>query len=101
MSTHAERIAELGMEDLRWAYRVKRVHDDATDAIAQMEWDAVIANHDRAVKAEALREAADDWGDIIWQDVWADDGVEDDVSAVQSTVKWLYARADEMETTND
>ena len=51
----------------------------------------------RAVKAEALREAAYDWGDATWQEQWLADGVEDDVSAVQSTVKWLNARADQIE----
>lgn len=58
------------------------------------EFDRWLAAHDRAVRAEALREAADDWGDTTWNDVWMADGVEDDVSAVQSTVRWLRARAD-------
>lgn len=49
-----------------------------------------------SVKAETLREAAQVWGDSTWSDTWFADGVDDDVSAVQSTVRWLRERADEV-----
>lgn len=44
-----------GMSDLRWAYRVMRVHDGAGAKVAKLEWDAIIAAHDRQVQAEARR----------------------------------------------
>lgn len=60
----------------------------------------ILADHDRRIKAEAaataLEEAAEVWGDTTWQDTWATDDVDDDVSAVQSTVRWLLARATEI-----
>jgi hypothetical protein len=51
----------------------------------------------REAKAQAIREAAEVWGKDTWQDVWAGDDVDDDVTAVQSTVRWLQARADALE----
>lgn len=52
-------------------------------------------------KAEALREAADEWGAGEWQEAWLADAVEDDVSAVRSTVTWLRARADALQETQN
>lgn len=47
----------------------------------------------REAQAEALEAAAEVWGDGEWSDVWAADEVECDVTATQSTVRWIQARA--------
>lgn len=49
---------------------------------------------ERAVRAETLSEAAEVWGEGQWQEQWSADHVEDDVSAVRSTVRWLRERAE-------
>lgn len=49
------------------------------------------------VKADALREAAYEFAEGAWADQWGADGVDDDVSAIQSTFRWFADRADQIE----
>lgn len=49
------------------------------------------------IKADALREAAYEFAEGPWQDQWAADRVDDDVTAVQSTHKWFQEKADRIE----
>ena len=49
------------------------------------------------IAAQALRDAAEDFGDDTWESVWAAADVDDDVSAVQATVAWLRTVADDLE----
>lgn len=51
----------------------------------------------RARDAEVLREAAEDFANGGWNDAWMTDPVDDDVSAVLSTEKWLLRRAEAIE----
>lgn len=71
------------------------------------DWKAAAQHIDRArdmaareQRAEALRDAAQDFAEGAWADQWLADGVHDDVSAVQSTERWLLARATRL-TSND
>lgn len=55
-------------------------------------------------QAEALREAARVFAEGAWADAFMRGEVEDDVSAVQATDRWLNRRADRIENegkTND
>lgn len=45
------------------------------------------------VRAAAIEDAAEVFGAGDWNDAWMADAVDDDVTAVQSTVKWFQARA--------
>lgn len=58
---------------------------------------AALARHDAQVAAQALREAAREFAEGEWSEAWGTDGVCDDVSAVQSTERWLNRRADRIE----
>lgn len=70
--------------------RTSRAHADTILA-------ALPGRPEHEVKAEALTEAAEVWGDQTWSDAFMTDQVDDDISAVQSTTKWLRDRATQLE----
>lgn len=90
--------------DLLWSEsqgpRARNVARTVLAAIARNEVPGVTLAADRepdglrAAQAAALREAAEDFATGAWADAWGADGVEDDISAVRSTERWLLARAD-------
>lgn len=67
--------------------------DPETQAHWTSDTDAALGAVYADIQTEALREAADKWGEGDWQDAFLTAGVCDDVSAVQATVQWLRARA--------
>jgi len=72
----------------------RRWSEVEADAIAP-----IVARLLADARAEALRDAAEEFATGAWQDAWATAGVHDDVSAVRATEAWFLARADREATT--
>lgn len=70
---------------------------DVTTSQAEAQYDRWLAAHDARVKAEALRDAADEFARGAWVAQWGADQVDDDISAVDSTGRWFRQRADTIE----
>lgn len=67
--------------------------DSCADAVVDTVWPIA--------QAAALREAAERFAAGEWADAWMADGVDDDVSAVQSTARWFLAEAERLEQSAD
>lgn len=80
-------------EQVREQYTREQPPQIGTVAERHTEFDRFLAN----IKADALREVAYEFAAGPWQDQFAADGVDDDVSAVQSTYKWFQEKADRIE----
>lgn len=96
MSDAVDRAAEIMLDgdpglSLVERLRAARALDNAGRLVSP--------EHDQAVAARALRDAAEDFATGAWHDAWMTDRVDDDVSAVRSTDKWLRHRADRIDPT--
>ena len=89
--TMRERVTDQtpSTEDVRWKYRCMRVMDGAKDIAAQTEFNAWLAAHDRAVKAEAKAEALREVAAILRQ--------QPSTPGERGLAAWLDTRADRIE----
>ena len=76
-------------------HRLDCLFADCTESMAQAEFDRAIAEVRADAKAEALREAADEWAEGEWAAAFM--AADDDASAAIAVTAWLQTRADNLD----